>query len=153
MPDGLIEVGEPWAAKQNEACQHDARPPRRGNKRDEVRMILISSESGNHSVLSRWYLDLWIVFYWKKNTQRNLNRHSGNIVFCAVNNYRHCQHAYDSALLLAADESVTVGALLFSDAGLGVRYWCTSSFNLFNEMYWKHKSDRLKFVWPLGVIS
>lgn len=69
VPDGLIEVGESWAAatpKQNEACQHGARPSRRGDKRDGARMILISSGSGNHSLLSRWYLDLWIVFHWKR---------------------------------------------------------------------------------------
>lgn len=127
VPDGLIEVWDPWAAatsKRNEACQHDACPSRRGDKRDGARMILVSSGSGNHSLLSRWYLDL---FYWK--TQRNLNMYDRNFVSGAVNNYRHCQRVYDSLLLPAADDSVTVGALIFSEAGLFL--WCTLSFKLF----------------------
>lgn len=52
-----------------------------------------------------------------------------NFVSGAVNNYRHCQCVYDSLLLPAADDSVTVGALIFSEAGLFL--WCTSSFKLF----------------------
>lgn len=49
VPDGLIEVWDPWAAaisKQNEACQHDTCPSRRGDKRDGARMIMVSLGSG-----------------------------------------------------------------------------------------------------------
>lgn len=47
-----------------------------------------------------------------------------------MNNYRRRHRAYDIALLLAAHQSVTVGALIFSEAELFLWNWCTFIFQI-----------------------
>lgn len=67
--------------------------------------------------------------------------HGGNFVSAAVNNYRRFQCPYDSALLLAADKSVTVGAFIFSEAdvcGTGALHLSSCFANVFKVQMWKN---------------